>query len=236
MPILAFDCCFSAVSAAVLDFDRPSEDRVLSARFETMATGHAERLMPVLAEVMSDAACRFGDLDAVAVTLGPGTFTGVRTGLAAARGLALARGLPVLATSSLALLARTAVANPGVADNLAGSTLAIAMDARQGLMFFQVFATGDGRPIGEPALLSPAQAAATTAAGPVLAVGSAASSLVAALHAAGHAGALAMPDVLPNARWMSPLDLARSETPRPIYLRQPDARPQTGASLPRATT
>jgi tRNA threonylcarbamoyladenosine biosynthesis protein TsaB len=201
-----------------------------------MATGHAERLMPMLAEVTREAGCVFTDLSAVAVTAGPGTFTGVRTGLAAARGLALALGLPVLTMSSLALVARTAIADPAVAKSLAGATLAVAMDARHGLLFSQAFGTADRQATDEPALLSPAEAAAMLVADPVLAVGSAAPILVAALRARDHAASFALPDLLPDARWTSSLDLARSEPPRPIYLRQPDARPQTGASLPRATT
>jgi len=236
MPILAFDCCFSAVSAAVLDLDGYPESRVLAASHEAMSTGQAERLIPMLAEVMREARTTFAELAAIAVTVGPGTFTGVRTGLAAARGLALSRGLPVLTMSSLALVARTAIADPAIVEASAGSTLAVAMDARQGLVFFQAFGITDRAPIDEPALLSPTEVAARLEAGPVLAVGSAAPTLVAALRPSGHAASFALPDPMADARWTSPFDLTRSKPPRPVYLRQPDARPQTGASLPRATT
>jgi tRNA A37 threonylcarbamoyladenosine modification protein TsaB len=138
--------------------------------------------------------------------------------------------------SSLALVARTAIADPVIAKSLAGATLAVAMDARQGMLFFQAFGAADRQAIDEPALLLPAEAGAMLVADPVLAVGSAASMLVAALRARDHAASFSLPDLLPDARWTSALDLARAESPRPVYLRQPDARPQTGASLPRATT
>jgi tRNA threonylcarbamoyladenosine biosynthesis protein TsaB len=235
MPILAFDCCFSAVSAAVLDFDLHAENRVLASRFEAMATGQAERLFPLLTEVMREAGVTFPDLTAVAVTVGPGTFTGIRTGVAAARGLALARGLPVLAMSSLALLARTAMSERKLHDTATGSTLAVAMDARQGLVFFQAFSAVDRMPLSEPALLSPSEAIAQLPSGPILAVGSASATLVAASLSAGHAAKAALQELLPDVRWTSRSDLAKAAPPSPLYLRQPDARPQTGASLPRAT-
>lgn len=107
MRILAFDTCFGACSVAVVDLDGAIRN-VIASRCELMATGHAERVLPMVQETMAAAACTFLQLDAIAVPHGPGTFTGVRTGIACARGLALASSLPVYTLSSLALLARTA--------------------------------------------------------------------------------------------------------------------------------
>ncbi len=101
MNVLAIDTCFGACSAAVglsLGESRQSSSRhpnQLFCRYEEMATGHAERLMPMIEEVMHDAGRTFAELDAIAVTEVPGSFTGLRVGVAAARALALATGLPI---------------------------------------------------------------------------------------------------------------------------------------------
>ena len=81
---------------------------LLREAYEPRATGHAERLFPMIAEVMDGAGLAFSAIDRIAVTLGPGTFTGVRVGIAAARALALATGKPVVAMTSLAVMAHRA--------------------------------------------------------------------------------------------------------------------------------
>ena len=96
MNVLAFDTCLGAVSVAVR-WQGPGGDWLTRHAHEARERGHAERLMPMIAEVMEDAGLAFSDLDRIAVTVGPGTFTGVRVGVAAARGLALASGVIVYA-------------------------------------------------------------------------------------------------------------------------------------------
>ncbi|MCH7931874.1 MAG: tRNA (adenosine(37)-N6)-threonylcarbamoyltransferase complex dimerization subunit type 1 TsaB, partial [Proteobacteria bacterium] len=91
MNVLALDTATAACSVALW-----SDGTVLAQRFATMARGHAEALMPMVEAVMAEAGLAFADLDLVATTVGPGTFTGLRVGLAAARGLALAGGLPIV--------------------------------------------------------------------------------------------------------------------------------------------
>ena len=89
--VLGFDCSAAHCAAALL-----SGDRVLAARHEEMSKGQAERLMPLLAEVLAEASVAWADLAAIGVGIGPGSFTGVRVAVAAARGLALGLGIPAV--------------------------------------------------------------------------------------------------------------------------------------------
>jgi tRNA threonylcarbamoyladenosine biosynthesis protein TsaB len=95
--VLAIDTALEACSAAVLDTEGK-----LVVRSLPMARGHAEALMPLIAETMSAAGTEFADLDRIAVTIGPGSFTGVRVGVAAARGIALAADKPAVGLTTLA--------------------------------------------------------------------------------------------------------------------------------------
>ena len=96
MRILAFDCALEARSAAL--FEGP---RLVAGRQEEGPRRHAERLLPLITETLAAAAWRFADLDLICLTRGPGSFTGLRIGLAAARGLAVALDVPVLGLSTL---------------------------------------------------------------------------------------------------------------------------------------
>ena len=108
MKILAFDTALGACSAAMLD-----GDEVLARRFETMERGHAERLAPMVREIMQEAGLAFGAIDRIAVTVGPGTFTGQRVGYAFARGLRLALKRPLIGVTTLADMAQAAMAQTG---------------------------------------------------------------------------------------------------------------------------
>lgn len=230
--ILALDTTFAACSAAV-SLDLPSDGggrRVW--RWEAMATGHAERLMPMIDEVMQEAGVDYDVLEAIAVTEGPGSFTGTRVGIAAARGLALATGLPVLAATSLAVIARSAAA-----ELLAGgealhrdAPLMVCVDARRGQVYRQDFADGGGRAISAAAIMSLEAAAQTSpAGGPVVAVGSAAEA-VADISKAVIAGPV---DVLPSARYLPDVELEVRSPVQPLYLRPPDAKAQSGKTIAR---
>src|SRR5262245_6799536 len=107
MAVLAFDSCLGAASVAVR-WQSAGGEWLIREAYEERQIGHAERLMPMIEQVMAAAHLEFSALRCIAVTIGPGTFTGVRTGIAAARGLALATGLPVVATSSTAVIAQRA--------------------------------------------------------------------------------------------------------------------------------
>ncbi|RME99210.1 MAG: tRNA (adenosine(37)-N6)-threonylcarbamoyltransferase complex dimerization subunit type 1 TsaB, partial [Alphaproteobacteria bacterium] len=106
MKLLALDTTLGACSAAVLC--AAGDRQRLFARFEERARGHAEALMPMVADVLAEAGVGYDELDRIALTRGPGTFTGVRIGVAAARGLALATGAALFATDSLSVIAADA--------------------------------------------------------------------------------------------------------------------------------
>ncbi len=94
--ILAFDTSAAHCAAALL-----SGDQIIASCFEDMARGQAERLMPLLEEVLAEAQVSWVDLSAIGVGIGPGNFTGIRISVAAARGLALSLGVPAIGVSSL---------------------------------------------------------------------------------------------------------------------------------------
>jgi tRNA threonylcarbamoyl adenosine modification protein YeaZ len=199
---------------------------------ELRAIGHAERLMPMIADVMGEAGLAFSDLKRIAVTTGPGTFTGVRVGVAAARGLALATGAEVVAATSLAVMAREGealLAAPG------GERLVVAVDARRGMYYVQAFA-GPDEPESE-ALLLPAEAVAELAGNrPLVVVGSGASAVAGAIVAAGGRAQARLPDLQPHARSLALMAATLSPVSpvQPFYLRPPDVKPQGDKSLIRA--
>ena len=149
MKLLAFDTCFLGCSVAVL-----RDSMLIAHRMEVLGRGHAEVLVPLIEEVLSEADMRWGALDGIGVTHGPGSFTGLRVGLAAARAISLARGLPVAAFSSLHVMAVGAVRLGGGADR----TIAAASDARRGEVYLQVF--GPGAALTGPPELIPLSIAA----------------------------------------------------------------------------
>ncbi len=127
--VLAFDTSLAACSAAIW-----RDGAVVAARFEPMARGQAERLVSMLEEVREDAGIDdYSELDAIATTVGPGSFTGVRVGLSAARGLALVAGRPIIALSTLEAIAANAEWGPGARP------LLVINDARRGEAYLQRF-------------------------------------------------------------------------------------------------
>lgn len=226
-PILAIDTCLGAVSAALAWREGDGGTRVAS-DWETCRGGHAERLMPMIAVLLAEAGISGRDVRRIAVTLGPGTFTGVRTGIAAARGLALACGAEIVGESSLAVIAA------GLDDG-DDTGIAVAVDARKGDVFLQLFANAR-QATTEPLLLPVAEAAARLAGRRWRIVGSAAEHLADCAVKLGAGVVDVLSSVEPDAA--SLLALAPSLTPlaavTPLYLRAPDAVPQAGKAVPRA--
>lgn len=225
MRLLAFDTAGAGCSAGCFAGTEP-----LALARHAGATGHAERLVPMLAAVLADAGWEMADLEALAVTVGPGSFTGIRTGLAAARGLALVRRLPVWPVSSLAALA-------AAAEGAGGLPIAVALDARRGQVFLQCF-DADGLARDEPLMLAPELAAARLR-GPHHLVGSGASAVLRHLDAsavtcgAAELDAVAVAGAATAARRRGELPVQGTAL-APLYLRAPDARPSAGRSLLRA--
>jgi len=226
MSILAIDTCFSACSAAV---HNAATGRI-SDRFERMETGHAERLVPMIAEVMAEAGLAFSELAAVAVTVGPGSFTGVRIGVSAGRALALAHGLETRAISSLEVMGQVARSELP-SDASTSRELIVAMDARRGRLLVQrITAAG---PADAPRLATVDEIAAA-AAPDCIAVGSGAPLLADAAAKAGRHLAAMLPDLQPMASHMLHMAILRADLLTPLYLRPPDATPATHGSLRRA--
>ncbi len=231
--ILAFDTTFAACSAAVGISLATAQARIV-ARFDPMTSGHAEALMPMIEATMAEAGITFNELDALAVTVGPGTFTGTRVGIAAARGLALAADLPVCTATSLSIIAAGAVAD--YQDQLIGaSVIDVCVDARRGQVYRQVFAVSDLTPAGIPVIATTEaviQDLVNAGAERVL-VGSGAQEIAAAAAAAGSGCRLGPTELLPHAAHLLRVELEPAAPPRPLYLRPPDAKPQTGKAIPR---
>jgi tRNA threonylcarbamoyladenosine biosynthesis protein TsaB len=206
MVVLGLDTCLAACSVALF------EDGVVRAHArEEMARGHQERLAPMVRAVMAEAGAPFAALDRVAVTVGPGSFTGLRVGLAFAKGLAAALGVPVVGVGVLEALAAEA-----------GGLVAAAVDARRDQLYLQVFE--GGRPLMAPDVLELGAAAARVAeiAGgrPLTLIGSGAPLLA---DVAPGATVLTPPGA--DARQVARLGASRTPAPpRPLYLRAPDAR------------
>lgn len=229
MNVLAFDTSMAACSVALWR----GEAGRLHHRFALMERGHAEALFPMIEAVMEEAALGFDDLDRIAVTSGPGTFTGVRAGVAAARGLALGCGAPVVAATSLEVMAHGALARLG-AGSCAGGLL-IAHDARRGELYVQLFdAKAQART--EPALATPGEAAALALEAGLIA-GSGAALVATEAAEIGARVAATLPNLLPEAAHLAQLAATRAPSERqvsPLYLRPPDAKPQMDKHLARA--
>ncbi len=215
MRVLAFDSSGGGCSAAAL-----SGERVLATESAPMLRGQAEHLVPMIARVMAAAGLGFGDLDLIAVTLGPGAFTGVRIGIATAQGLALSTGAPALGLGSFEAVA---VAVP--AGLLEGRALLVAIESRREELYVQAF-DGARQPLGEGALVSADHWRSTAPPGPLVLAGDGATRLARALGdrditiAPGHgeidAAALAR---LAVERWRAGF---RTERLEPRYLHAPD--------------
>jgi tRNA threonylcarbamoyladenosine biosynthesis protein TsaB len=230
MRLLAIDTALAACSAAVLDTaHRTLNGGIIGSESLPMVRGHAEALIPLLDRVMKASELTFADLDRVVVTTGPGSFTGLRVGIAAARGLGLAIEIPVIGVSTL-----SAYAAPYLdVDNK--YPVVAAIDARHAHVYLEVF-TPSGRTFIAPRLapLSEAVRAASETAARI--VGSAAQAIADGLPAAGPVPVTVDNRDAPDIAWVAQIGAVVPETsapPKPQYLQAPDAQPQNAASLPR---
>ena len=208
MRILAVDTALGACSVAVTD-----GERVLAHRFVAMERGHAEALAPIAKAVMQEAGSGFAALDRLAVTTGPGTFTGQRVGLAFMRALRLALKIPLTGVEAMAAAA--------MAETGAGKAAAI-HDARRAEAYLLLRDHNTNRL--EPVVLPFAEALAHIAAfGPCVLAGTGAPTAAASLSEGFELSTIRQPDAL----WVARLALGRPATdtvPGPLYLRAPDAK------------
>jgi tRNA threonylcarbamoyl adenosine modification protein YeaZ len=224
MRVLALDTALGACAVAV--FDTEQRDLV-AGEMRPMTRGHAEALMPMVARVMDAARLEFSDIDRIAVTIGPGSFTGVRVGIAAARGIALAASKAAIGLTTLA-----AFTAPHVAAGFGGTVVPV-IDARHEQVYMQVFGPG-GRAAIAPRLAPVREAVeAARSRAPALITGSAAH-LVAAQWPEGDPPPTVVAASAPEIGWVARLGAAAQEDralPKPLYLRPPDARPQDAARI-----
>ncbi len=248
MRLLVFDTSFSACSVAVISTSETTSCRsvpsalglqgeshsgsVLASSYEPMETGQAIRLIPMIEEVMSRASVSFGDLDGLATSPGPGTFTGVRIAVATARALALSTRLPVFEFSSLALLAAKAqqTLGPTGADHV----LAATMDARRDAIYIQLFENAKNPPLTKPQLLTPTRAIGLVSS-PTIVVGTGAAAFQKAADTRHRPVRMQQKDLQPDATYATGIHMEAVNSLRPLYLRPPDAKPQTGKSIPRVS-
>jgi tRNA threonylcarbamoyladenosine biosynthesis protein TsaB len=220
MIVLAIDTAGVDCSAALYD---SAAKKPLSAITETIGKGHAERLMDVIDAALSDAGLGLKAVERIAVVIGPGSFTGIRVGVAAARGLALALGIDCVGVTTLEVLAR------GHLQAHPQNPVVVAMDAKRNEVYAQACSQG-GAPLNQPQALSPEDLAALVSSTSATATGSF------VRHAENDAENRAlMPDhfditLVARIGAEKPVD---AERPRPLYLRGPDAKPQTGFALAR---
>jgi tRNA threonylcarbamoyladenosine biosynthesis protein TsaB len=218
MLILAIDTALDACAAAVLD---TSANKMLAQESQAMKRGHAEALMPLIARVMKESGIAFDALDRVASTTGPGSFTGLRVGLSAARGIALAAGKPVVGLTTL-----TAYAAPVVAEN-GEFPIISAIDARHDYVYFQVV-SGNGSPLIKPQVAPIAEALDASRFGTPHLVGNAARILADRWLAYTPPPLTIDPQPAPDIAWVAWLAAAvspESSPAKPYYLRAPDAKP-----------
>ncbi|MCB1488191.1 MAG: tRNA (adenosine(37)-N6)-threonylcarbamoyltransferase complex dimerization subunit type 1 TsaB [Bauldia sp.] len=226
MNLLAIDTALEACSVAVA---RDGEPSVIAS--EMIGRGHAERLFAMIGAAMAEAGLAYSDLDRIAVTIGPGSFTGLRVGIAAARGLALVVGCPVVGIGTLAVLAAEARGKAGPVPVLA------TLDARRGEVYAQLF-DGDGAPLGEAEADAPAAIAARLASqfAPGALIAGSGAALVAAELGEGADSRIVPVAATPDMASLVRLALEApppGASPRPLYVRAPDAKPQSAAAVQR---
>ena len=230
MLILAIDTALDACAAAVLD---TGTSKLIAQESLVMKRGHAEALMPLIGRVMKDAALPFAALDRIAVTTGPGSFTGLRVGLSAARGLALAAGKPAVGLTTLSAYAAPLVSESGEAPVIS------AIDARHDQVYFQVV-SGNGSSLIRPRLGKIADALAASRFGAPHLVGNAAKILADRWPKDAAPPIKVDAQGAPDISWVAWLGAAVSPDTapaRPFYLRAPDAKPSQDlrASQPAAS-
>jgi tRNA threonylcarbamoyladenosine biosynthesis protein TsaB len=213
MRILAFDCAGAGCGAAILD-----DGGVLAQRRIDGERGHARFLIPLLNETLADAGLGFSDIDRIAVTTGPGSFTGIRVALAAARGLALGLDIPVIGVTVFEALAAASV--------MAGfdaPILLVAVESRRAEIFAQLFDAA-GLPSGGAMMAAPAEVAASAGPGPLALAGDAAHRIAPFLRPENIA--ILTTEVDPAILARLAARRAAGPPPAPFYLRAADAKPR----------
>jgi len=201
---LGFDTSAAHCAAALL-----SGDDLLCARVEPMHKGQAERLFPLLEELLGEAGATWKDLSAIGTGTGPGNFTGIRISVSAARGLALSLGIPAVGVS---VLEAQAFGSAGV--------VASSLDARRGSLYVQVFGTAKPMP---PVLCTADTLPPVPARAEPICIGFAAADI--ARRCGGSTAEPAFPLAVAIARLAASRQFSSASRPEPLYIRSADAAP-----------
>lgn len=219
MRVLAFDATMAACSVALW-----CDGSVEASLCDPMVHGQAEALVPAVESVLKKAACSYDALDRIAVTVGPGSFTGVRVGLATARGLGVATECPVIGVLTTVVLAEEARLNG------TDTKIAVAIDARRAELYVQCF-DQDGEAGRDPLCLLPTDAAKLLEQDAWRLVGDSAEKLSGLVS---NEVKISGP-VYPNATVLAAMAAQQplpSAPPGPVYIRPPDAAlPKSGGRL-----
>ncbi len=211
MLVLAFDTTAAACSVALV-----KDGAALAHIRELMDQGQAEILIPQIEEVMEKAGVAYDALDRIAVTIGPGSFTGVRVGLSTARALGLAAGKPVIGINSLEAIA---AAVPEVERRRHAHILA-AVDTKRGDLYVQAFAARDLTPCAQPASLPPAEIANWLGEKDLVVTGDGVALVLEHLQGATPSAADPLPDAVVLAR-LAALRTPDPAGPLPLYVLPP---------------
>lgn len=219
MNILALDTALGACSAAVL-----RSGHVLAEEHEIMLRGHAEALAPMVQRIMTDSGLPFSALQGIAVTIGPGTFTGQRVGLAFARALGVALKIPVSGTTTL-----EAMAEEALATCMQAQWAIVAADAKRDELYLSAVGA-DGRMLISPQLMPVAEVPAMITAmadksGCALVLAGTGAAMIKPLLEQGGINAEDSGIRQPRARFVATAAARRPlpEGAKPLYLRPPDA-------------
>jgi tRNA threonylcarbamoyladenosine biosynthesis protein TsaB len=225
MNILAIDCSASLCAACVCDADAGME---LGRKVLDLGKGHAEHLMAVIDEALNAANIAFPDLGRVAVSIGPGSFTGVRVGVSAVRGLALALNIPAVGVTTLEALAAE------TRDKLGPRNVLAALDGGRGEIQAAVHDEA-GAVLFAPAVIDLNRATELAAQFSPALAGTAAQMIASAMpsHEFSLGPLVTTADIAVYARLAAAKE--PGEKPKPLYLREPDAKPQAGFILPRSS-
>jgi len=224
--VLAIDTALGACSACVIE---TGDLHVLSRETIMMERGHAEALLPLVDRVVSPVEGGFGSLNRAAVTIGPGSYTGLRVGIAAARAIGLAAAIPVVGVSTLASFLAPLMASDS------RRLLAAAVDARHGQVYVQAVAPG-GRTIIPAGVMPVRDVVRLLGSGPVVLAGSGATMLAAECWSQGIEASVLEAPLAPDIVWVARIGALANPAhalPKPLYLRGPDAKPQENARIPR---
>jgi tRNA threonylcarbamoyladenosine biosynthesis protein TsaB len=221
MIVLAIDTAGTGCFAAVYD---SAADTVLASAGADIGRGHAEQLMAFVDQALAESGKALADVSRIAVTIGPGSFTGIRVGVAAARGFALALSVPSVGVSTLASLAGSA------SKKHPGLPVLVAMDAKRDELYCQIF-EADGSPRTEAQIVELDDAKRIFANFQGIICGSATRHLTDTLLP--DVAEVDAVDIGTVARLGAAADPAQGK-PSPLYLRGPDVKSQAGFAVLRA--